>query len=114
MSGVGRPVAGTTSAAPAEPRLHSHVGDGLAADHPLAQMRIYCDRCDSLLHLQTNSCRRTWIESGRGNFCVRCFIVVAGGLAPDDARLGGVDRLPTSFGMHSDALTAPFRRRRGS
>ena len=86
---------------PAEPRVHSHVTDGLALDHPLARERIYCDRCESLIHAQTNSCMRTWIESGRGNFCVRCFIVVAGGFAPDDTRLGGVDCLERSFSLDS-------------
>ena len=89
-----------TSEAPAEPLLHSHVTDALAPGHPLAGARVYCDRCDALLHMQTNSCMRTWIESGRGNFCVRCFIVTAGGLAPDDTRLGGVDCLSRSFGLH--------------
>jgi hypothetical protein len=82
-----------------EPLLHSHVGDTLADDHPLARTRVYCDRCETLLHMQTNSCMRTWIETGQGNFCVRCFIVAAGGFATDEARLGGVDCLPRSFGL---------------
>ncbi len=35
---------------------------------------------------------RTWLETGRGNFCLRCFIVVAGGLADDHGtRVAGVD-----------------------
>ncbi|HSC74317.1 MAG TPA: hypothetical protein VLB89_09135 [Gaiellaceae bacterium] len=42
---------------------------------------------------------RTWIESGLGNHCMRCFIVAAGGLAPDETRLGGVDCLPSSLGL---------------
>jgi hypothetical protein len=82
-----------------EPRIHSHVTDRLPPDHPLATRRIYCDRCETLLHLQTNSCMRTWIESGRGNYCMRCFIVAAGGLAPDETRLAGVDCLSRSFGF---------------
>lgn len=84
----------------AEPRLHSHVTDALPADHPLAYTRVYCDRCETLLHIQTNSCMRTWIESGRGNHCVRCFIGVAGGLAPDETRLAGVDCLSRSFAVN--------------
>jgi hypothetical protein len=60
---------------------------------------VYCDRCETLLHLQMNSCMRTWIESGCGNYCMRCFVVAAGGLAPDEARLGGVDCLPRSFAL---------------
>ncbi len=68
-------------APPAEPRIHSHVTDRLPGDHPLADERVYCDRCETLLHMQTNSCMRTWIESGCGNYCMRCFIVVARGFA---------------------------------
>jgi len=83
--------------ASAEPRIHSHVTDGLPTEHRLARTRVYCDRCETLLHMQTNSCMRTWIESGRGNHCVRCFIVVAGGLAPDESHLGGVDCFSRSF-----------------
>jgi hypothetical protein len=82
-----------------EPLVHSHVTGALAPDHRLAHARVYCDRCEALLHLQSNSCLRTWIESGRGNYCVRCFIVAAGGLAPDETRLGGVDSLSSDFGL---------------
>ena len=84
-----------------EPHLHSHVTDRLPAGHPLAGARVHCDRCDTLLHLQTNSCMRTWIETGRGNYCMRCFIVVAGGLARDDTHLAGIDCLSRSFGFES-------------
>jgi hypothetical protein len=91
----------------AEPRLHSHITDCLPVDHPLATRRVYCDRCDTLLHVQTNSCMRTWIESGRGNYCMRCFIVVAGGIAPDETRLAGIDCLSRSFGFEEPA---PSRR----
>jgi hypothetical protein len=88
-----------SATAPAEPRLHSHVTDGLPIGHPLARTRVYCDRCETLLHMQTNSCMRTWIESGGGNYCVRCFIVVAAGLAADESRLAGVDCLSRNFGL---------------
>jgi hypothetical protein len=83
-----------------EPRLHSHVVDRLPDNHPLAHSRVRCDRCESLLHLPSNSCMRTWVETGHGNFCVRCFVVAAGGLVPEDrSHLGGVDCLPPSFGL---------------
>jgi hypothetical protein len=88
-----------TTTAPAEPRLHTHVTDCLPTDLPLAHTRVYCDRCATLLHMQTNSCMRTWVESGRGNHCVRCFILAAGGLPPDETRLAGVDRLSRDFGL---------------
>jgi hypothetical protein len=97
---------GSCSTALAEPLLRSHVTDALPAEHPLAHTRVYCDRCKTLLHMQTNSCMRTWIESGRGNHCVRCFIVVAGGLAADDTRLAGADCLSRSFALY--ARVAPF------
>lgn len=86
---------------PAEPRLHTHVTDRLPDEHPLARTRVHCDRCEALLHLQTNSCMRTWVESGRGNHCVRCFLLVAGGLAPNDTGLAGIDCLPRGFGLET-------------
>ena len=83
-----------------EPLVHSHVTDRLPDEHPLARSRVYCDRCEALLHSQRNSCIRTWLETGRGNLCVRCFVLAAGGLVPDSAtRLGGVDCLPPHFGL---------------
>lgn len=85
-----------------EPLLHTHVVDGLPDGHPLASERVHCDRCEELLHSQRNSCMRTWIETGRGNFCIRCFVVVAGGLAPDHTRLSGVDCLPPHFGLRGE------------
>lgn len=85
-----------------EPVLHSHVVDRLPSAHPLARTRVRCDRCESLVHLASNSCMRTWVETGHGNFCVRCFVLAAGGLVSDDSsRLGGVDCLPPSFGLPS-------------
>ena len=84
----------------AEPLLHRHVVDRLPDAHPLARARVRCDRCESLLHLSSNSCMRTWVETGQGNFGVRCFVLAAGGLLREDpSRLGGVDCLPPSFGL---------------
>jgi hypothetical protein len=83
----------------AEPRLHSHLTDGLPSEHPLAHARVHCDRCETVVHVQTNSCMRTWVESGRGNHCVRCFVVIAGGIAPDESRLAGVDCLSRQFAL---------------
>jgi hypothetical protein len=83
-----------------EPRIHSHVTDCLPDSHPLARTRVRCDRCESLLHLHNNTCMRTWVETGRGNFCLRCFALSAGGDVPDDrSKLAGVDCLPPSFGL---------------
>jgi hypothetical protein len=82
-----------------EPLLHSHVTDALPEGHPLAHERVRCDRCETLLHIQSNSCARTWVECGRGNFCLHCFVLVAGGLSPDESRLAGADCLPRPFGL---------------
>jgi hypothetical protein len=84
----------------AEPRIHSHVTDRLPERHPLARSRVHCDRCESLLHLPSNTCMRTWIETGEGNYCLRCFVLAAGGPTPDyRSQLAGVDCLPPSFGI---------------
>ena len=91
---------GLSSAVRTEPLLHSHVVDRLPNRHPLARTRVRCNRCESLLHLPSNSCMRTWVETGHGNFCVRCFVLAAGGLvSADPSHLGGVDCLPPSFGL---------------
>ena len=83
-----------------EPRIHSHVADGLPEGHPLARARVRCARCEALVHLPSNSCMRTWVETGRGNFCLRCFVLAAGGMTPDHrSELAGVDCLPPSFGI---------------
>lgn len=90
------------AAEPIEPRLHSHITGCLADRHRLATQRVSCERCEAILHLADNSCVRTWVESGRGNYCLYCFLVAAGGLARDHAgRLGGVDRLSASFALKS-------------
>lgn len=81
-----------------EPRIHSHVTGRLPDSHPLARSRVSCERCESIVHLAGNSCVRTWIETGRGNFCLPCFAVVAGGAPRDDrSQLAGLDRLSPSF-----------------
>jgi hypothetical protein len=84
----------------AEPLLHSHVTARLPRKHPLARSRVCCDRCRSIVHLPSNSCMRTWVETGNGNFCLRCFTLAAGGGTPEHrSQLAGVDCLPPSFGI---------------
>jgi hypothetical protein len=91
-----------SAAEPNEPRFHSHITDRLADGHRLATQRVSCERCEAILHLEDNSCVRTWVETGRGNYCLYCFLVAAGGLARDHAgRLGEVDRLSASFALKS-------------
>ena len=83
-----------------EPRIHSHVTGRLPDTHPLARSRVSCKRCESIVHLASNSCMLTWIETGRGNFCLPCFAVIAGGAPPDKrSQLAGLDCLPTTLGL---------------
>jgi hypothetical protein len=83
--------------------MHSQVVDRLPDRHPLARTRVCRDRCESLLHLPSNSCTRTRVETGHGNFLVLCFVLAAGGLVPaDPSHLGGVDCLPPTFGIPSE------------
>jgi hypothetical protein len=50
---------------------------------------------------------RTWVESGNGNFCMRCFAHAAGGTIPDHrSQLAGVDCLPVSFGLATGRAAA--------
>ena len=86
-----------------EPRLHSHISDQLPADHQLATRRLSCERCETILHVQTNQCLRTWVESGRGNYCLYCFVVVVGELVPTATRLAGAERLPSRFAFQEKA-----------
>lgn len=36
---------------------------------------VYCDRCSEMLHLGAvrNKNQKTWVETGKGNFCLKCF-----------------------------------------
>jgi len=56
-----------------EPIIHSHITDILDEDHPLADTTIYCDKCKEMLHASENECMQSWIETGKGNFCLTCF-----------------------------------------
>lgn len=64
-----------------EPKIHSHITDELPQNHPLAFSCIYCDSLNCLsregsamLHASNNECMQTWVESGIGNYCIRCFV----------------------------------------
>lgn len=76
-----------------EPLIHSHITDCLPVDHPLAFETIYCAcpncACQEMLHAGNNECMQTWVETGKGTFCVPCFdmddtTVLDGGWALDD------------------------------
>lgn len=56
-----------------EPVLHSHIEDGLPDDHPLAYKSVGCVVCDKSVHAGNNECMSTWVETGKGAFCIKCF-----------------------------------------
>lgn len=93
-----------------EPLVHSHVADVLPDDHPPAEANVHCDRCGGLLHTQSNDCMTTWIETGRGNYDVVCFVIAAGGfqagdlLDPNDNRKEDEPHLWSSDGPGVESL----------
>ena len=56
-----------------EPQIHSHITDVLADEHPLAYDHVECVVCKELVHAANNECMQTWVESGSGNYCLKCF-----------------------------------------
>ena len=56
-----------------DPVLHSHIEDGLPEDHALAWRCVNCVTCDKMVHAGNNECMSTWVETGKGEFCIRCF-----------------------------------------
>jgi hypothetical protein len=105
MTAVVEEASGGSATALTDPWLHTRVTDHLPADHQLATRRISCERCETILHLQNNRCVRTWVESGRGNYCLYCFVVAVGELAPTSTRLPGAERLPSRFALRKKART---------
>lgn len=60
----------------AEPKIH-FVFDDLPADRVDAYARIECERCDELLHASNNEQMQPWVETGKGNYCFTCFIMIS-------------------------------------
>jgi len=63
------------------PVLHTHIEDVLPDDHPLAFDTVYCEgpECNRMLHAFNNECMQTWVETGKGNYCIWCFMRVTKG-----------------------------------
>lgn len=61
-----------------EPLIHSHITDGLPGDHLLAHEQVVCTGCGVLVHASNNECMQTWIETGRGAYCLKCFAATRG------------------------------------
>ncbi len=57
-----------------EPVIHSHITDELASGHPLAHETVRCVSCDEVVHAENNECMQTWVETGRGPYCLPCWI----------------------------------------
>lgn len=57
-----------------EPRIHSYITDELPEEHPLAHKATYCIHCAAMLHASNNECMLTWVETGKGNHCLDCFV----------------------------------------
>jgi hypothetical protein len=53
---------------------------------------VYCTSCKAMLHASNNECMQTWVETGRGDFCVKCF-----------AKISDVDALGDEYGLPWDA-----------
>jgi hypothetical protein len=57
-----------------EPRIWSHITDVLPDDHPLAWTSVYCTACKDMVHASNNECMTTWVETGKGGYCLACFV----------------------------------------
>jgi hypothetical protein len=94
-----------------EPKIHSHIEDCLEEAHPLAFEQVYCDgrktdaNHDKILHAANNECMQTWVETGRGNFCWKCFCKMASTVLPDRLALQG-DTDPRAIYGHLKATKA--------
>jgi hypothetical protein len=70
-----------------EPLIHSHILDVLPDSHPLSGSVVVCDRCEASLHMSNNECMQTWVETGIGNFCLKCFCIAGGATLEDNLAL---------------------------
>lgn len=53
-----------------EPLIHSHIEDCLPEDHKFSHETIYCTDCERMVHA-------SWVETGKGNYCVPCFSMLS-------------------------------------
>jgi hypothetical protein len=71
-----------------DPVLRSHVSDMLPDEHPLAWKHVACQRCNVLVHAGNNECMQTWVETGKGPYCLPCFAELTGRVVEDEWGLG--------------------------
>jgi hypothetical protein len=67
-----------------DPILHSHVEDCLPTDHRLAFEEVLCVICYAQVHAFNNECMQTWVETGKGAYCLPCFVRVTDGAVDDE------------------------------
>jgi hypothetical protein len=72
------------ASSPRNPVLHTHVERGLPDGHPYAGQAVYCQFCRDPLHASTNECLQTWVETGRGPYCLEDFTNATGQVVDDD------------------------------
>ena len=85
-----------------DPVLHTHVEDLLPDSHRLASETVYCQfgGCGMMLHCENNECMTTWVETGKGNFCLKHFtqLLQTQGSLDDD---WGLEELKTVWTFYS-------------
>lgn len=67
-----------------EPRIWSHITDTLPRNHPLAYQSLSCAVCRVPIHAANNECMQTWVETGKGNYCLGCFTGATGEVVDDE------------------------------
>ena len=58
-----------------EPEIHSNITDVLDPKNTFAHKDVACKICTKLVHSGINECMTTWIETGNGNYCFKCFSI---------------------------------------
>lgn len=78
-----------------DPVLHSHVSDVLPDGHKYSHKAIGCARCEVPLHASNNECMVTWVETGKGAFCIKCFAALSDANSLDEEY--GLEEGSTNF-----------------
>lgn len=58
-----------------DPVVHSHISKSLPSGHRLAHQNVICAKCHKAVHSSQNECVSTWVETGRGDYCLWCFVM---------------------------------------
>lgn len=85
-----------------DPQIHSHIEDELPTDHEKAFACVLCSSCGEMLHASNNECMQTWVETGKGDFCIPCFSKIADVQSLDDEYGLKKDEPITGFPVHEN------------